>query len=99
MRAVACPTGSDDYKKTKARRDYLAATHEERLREIADMHLSERESTRPHKTFNTNYRIRTKNVYAKREVGPYVLIWGKKVYIPEDKVAATMDCGMRVYLD
>lgn len=30
---------------------------------------------------------------------PYVVIWGNKVYIPKDKVEATVGCGMKVYYE
>lgn len=29
----------------------------------------------------------------------YVKIWGKKVYIPQDKVQTTEECGMKVYYE
>lgn len=29
----------------------------------------------------------------------YVVIWGKKMYIPKDKVEATIGCGMKVYYE
>lgn len=97
-RTVGCPASSSDNQKNVARREILAATHEERLKEIAEMHLPER-SSRPHKAFNSNCKVRVKNVTVEKQTGPYVIIWGKKVYIPEDKVEATMECGMRVYID
>ena len=97
MRTVGCPASTSDSKLVAARRNYLAETHEERLKEIAEIHLSE--PSREHKTFNSNCKLRVKNVSVKKPSGPYVIIWGKKVYIPEDKVEATMECGMRVYLD
>lgn len=28
---------------------------------------------------------------------PYVKVWGKKMYIPKDRVDATEQCGMKVY--
>lgn len=27
----------------------------------------------------------------------YVMVWGKKTYIPNDKAEVTANCGMRVY--
>lgn len=30
---------------------------------------------------------------------PYVMIWNKKVYIPKNKVEATVGCGMKVYFE
>lgn len=29
----------------------------------------------------------------------YVMIWGTKVYIPKDKIQATVGCGMKVYYE
>lgn len=30
---------------------------------------------------------------------PYVKVWGKKMYIPKDRVDATNQCGITVYWD
>lgn len=97
-RTINCPAASDDIRRTYARREMLAAGHEERLREIKNMHLHEK-PVRTRRSYNSNCKVRVKNVSVERQTGPYVIIWGKKVYIPEDKVEATMACGMRVYLD
>lgn len=30
---------------------------------------------------------------------PYVVVFGKKIYIPKDRLEATIDCGMKVYYE
>ena len=41
----------------------------------------------------------TKATGIKKHGRAYVKIWGKKVYIPQDKVQATEECGMKVYYE
>lgn len=41
----------------------------------------------------------TKATGIKRHGRPYVKAWGKKCYIPQDKVRATEECGMKVYYE
>lgn len=41
----------------------------------------------------------TKVTGIKKHGRAYVKIWGKKVYIPQDKVQVTEECGMRVYYE
>lgn len=41
----------------------------------------------------------TANPTVKKHGRAYVMIWGKKVYIPKGRVQATEDCGMKVYYE
>lgn len=96
MRTTATPVSSNDIKRTRTRWEILAAGHEARVREIENMHLSDRPKNSHHNSYNN---VRVKNFRVKKQNLPYIILWGKRVYITEDRVEATMDCGFKVYID
>lgn len=80
---TAIPVGSSDYNSLKTKREILSATHENRMAAINMMTFS----AKPVQHKRPNYGR------------PYVKVWGKKSYIPMDRVDATEQCGIKVSWD